>query len=376
MSVHGRRLPSGAKSYEVRWRERNRNRSRSFSREKDANDFDRQMRLLRQQGELAVELNRRRVTVNDLYADWLERLQPGLAAKTAETYGVQLDLRVLPAFGGRRVAQITVGDIERWIGEMRTAGTGDPTIIKACTVLQSLLSMAVRDGVVSANVAQQARKPPQGRTRIPYIIKPLSVEMMRLQLQAQGRERDIVLLELLAYAGLRPESEAIKLPWRYVRDRTLIIRDTKRHRERTVPIIDPLLETLNRWRLRQGRPGMDMLVAPNNGGTVWSDNDWRIWHRRVFKPVARGAGLPDDVRSRDLRGSFVSLLVHEGRNIVEVARQVGHSPVICLRDYAQVFDDQDPDSRVAAAAAVEHARAQAPAALQALREDTAEQASA
>jgi hypothetical protein len=55
----------------------------------------------------------------------------------------------------------------------------------------------------------------------------------------------------------------------------------------------------------------------------------------------------------------VSLLVHEGRNIIEVARQVGHSPVICQRDYGQVFDDSDPADRQPAADIIAAARAAA-----------------
>jgi site-specific recombinase XerD len=356
VSVHPRTLPSGKKRYEVRWRERGRNRSRLFDKLKAANDFDRHVRLIRQQGELADELSRRRVTINDLYAEWLERVEPGLANKTADNYAIQLDLRVLPAFGQRRAREITVADIERWISQMRAAGDGNPTIIKACTVLQALLTMAVRDGTLQANVVQQARKPAQGRTRTPYLIKPEAVERMRRHMLATGSERDVVLLELLAYAGLRPESEAIRLPWRYVRERSLLIHDTKRNRERSVVLLDPLRETLNQWRLRRGRPGPDLLVVPTGVDSGWTEHDWRNWRRRVFKPAALAAGLPADVRPRDLRGSFVSLLVHEGRNIIEVGRQVGHSAVVCQRDYAQVFDDHDPTQRLNAIEIIAAAR--------------------
>jgi hypothetical protein len=57
------------------------------------------------------------------------------------------------------VSQLTVGDVERWIAWMRATGAGDPTILKACTVLQALLSMAVRDGIVTVNVASRPASP-------------------------------------------------------------------------------------------------------------------------------------------------------------------------------------------------------------------------
>jgi hypothetical protein len=44
----------------------------------------------------------------------------------------------------------------------------------------------------------------------------------------------------------------------------------------------------------------------------------------------------------------VSLLIAEGHNIVEVARQAGHSPKMALDTYAHVFDEFDPAERVSA----------------------------
>jgi site-specific recombinase XerD len=379
MSIHGPIiLPSGRKVFQVRWREAGRNRSRNFDGTRDgrklAGSFDKKIRELRQAGDLVNELERRRVTVNDLYADWLDRLMPRLARKTADTYATQLALRILPALGDRRVSQLTVGDIERWIAGMRATGAGDPTVLKACTVLQALLSMAVRDGVITVNVVQQARKPGQTRTRIPYVVKPAQVEAMRLVMLNAGQERDVMLLELLAYAGLRPESEAVTLPWAHVRDRSLLIRDTKRKRERSIPMIAPLRESIASWRLRRGRPPETALVVPTGVEGPWSEHDWRNWRRRVFLPAAVTAGLPADTRPRDLRGSFATLLVHEGRSIVEVARQMGHSPAICLRDYAQVFDEFDPAERKPAEQIIVDARAAAQAALDGrtdLKESTA-----
>lgn len=370
MSVRPRKLKNGRTRYEVRWREGSRNKSRMFDLRPDAVAYDKKIRRLRQAGELGLELEKRRITVRDLYADWLDRAAPALSAKTQETYGYQLDMRLLPALGDRLVHQLTVRDVEQWIAKMRTDGDGDPTIQKAVTVLSALLSMAVRDGVVQANVAQQARKPRQGRTRTPHLIKPAAVELVRREFVQAGRERDVVLLELLAYAGLRPESEGITLRWGQVRDRSIVVRDTKRKVDRTVVLVDPLRETLAAWRLRRGRPDSDALVVPTASEQPWTEFDWRNWRRRVFKPAAVAAGLPADIRPRDLRGSFVSLLVHEGRSIAEVARQTGHSPEVCLRDYAQVFDEQDPTKRMSAAEIIRAARAAADAVTDA-KEETA-----
>ena len=52
----------------------------------------------------------------------------------------------------------------------------------------------------------------------------------------------------------------------------------------------------------------------------------------------------------------MSLLIHEGVSIVEVARQAGHAPEECLRTYAHTFEEFDPADRVPAAEAIRRAR--------------------
>jgi hypothetical protein len=71
-----------------------------------------------------------------------------------------------------------------------------------------------------------------------------------------------------------------------------------------------------------GRPAASALVFPNHAGAVWGRDDWKNWSRRFFRPAA---GVPR-ARPYDLRHSFCSLLLYEGRTVIEVARQAVHAP--------------------------------------------------
>jgi len=74
------------------------------------------------------------------------------------------------------------------------------------------------------------------------------------------------------------------------------------------------------------------------------------------KPKAKAVGLPP-TRPYDLRGAFVSLLIHEGYTFVDVAAQAGHRPETCLRYYARLFRDAPPPAeRVTAVSAIYAAR--------------------
>jgi integrase len=57
-------------------------------------------------------------------------------------------------------------------------------------------------------------------------------------------------------------------------------------------------------------------------------------------------------RRTPLRHSFASLLLHEGRSVVYVARQLGHDARLTRTTYGHVIDELDELPRVAAADAI------------------------
>jgi hypothetical protein len=155
------------------------------------------------------------------------------------------------------------------------------------------------------------------------------------------------------------------LRWGDVRERTLLVekaadgqggvKTTKTGQARTVRLLAPLAADLAEWRERCPDSGDDALLFPNGSGGVWSDPAWQTWHRDAWLPACRAVGL-EGARPYDLRHSFVSLLIHEGRSVVEVARQAGHSPTMTLDVYAHVFDEFDIAERVSAEDRIAQAR--------------------
>src|SRR5687767_3077864 len=135
------------------------------------------------------------------------------------------------------------------------------------------------------------------------------------------------------------------------------LKGTKTGAERTVRLLSPLAQDLVEWRLAQGRPDPGGIVFPGDSpdGTL-TEGQWNRWTQGTFRVAKLAVGLPK-ARAYDLRHSFVSLLIHEGQSILEVARQAGHSPQTCLRDYGHLFDEFDPAKREPAEAVIAAARA-------------------
>ena len=232
-------------------------------------------------------------------------------------------------------------------------------------------------------------------------LAPIVVERMR----AVAGTRDATLISVLAYAGLRP-GEALALQWRDVREQTILIEralslgqedDTKTDAHRTVRLLSPLAADLREWRLRSGRPGAQRLVFPSRSGRALDVGRVPVVAPACVPALAfvgprRPKQRPDGTtlpgvcrracqacqtpagrvmkqshvarqrprvpgRPYDLRHSFASLLLHEGRSVIYVARQLGHDARLTLSTYGHVIDELDDVPRIDAEAAIAEARA-------------------
>jgi integrase len=321
-------------------------------RKRDAEVFEAEVVRRKRTGDLDL-LTGGKETLADFGQEWFRLyVAPNLAERTQRGYAGLWDRHVLPRLGSMRLSAITPEVVERYCAELEAAGVGKPTIARALTLLQGALQRAVEWRRIPSNPVKVVRKPTVRRYRDVRPLAPQTVECLRRAAARRRRhgERDATLISVLAYAGLRPQ-EALALHWGDVRDRTLLIdkaadgqggvKSTKTRHSRTVRLVGPLVQDLGEWRLLRGRPDDDELVFPNLQGGVWNDQAWQTWHRDAWRPACEAAGLTD-ARPYDLRHSFVSLLIHEGRSVVDIGRQAGHSPTMTLDVYGHVFDEFDP----------------------------------
>jgi integrase len=163
---------------------------------------------------------------------------------------------------------------------------------------------------------------------------------------------------MLAYAGLRPQ-ELRALRWGHVGERTLTVHapKTRRHstQPRSVRLLAPLTRDLREWRLLSGRPDDSAPVIPGHAGGEWSEVGYEQWINHVWAPALERAGIPYR-RPYALRHSFTSLLLHEGRSVIHVARQLGHCAQLTMRTYGHVIEELEDAPRISAEDAIVAAR--------------------
>lgn len=367
---------TGRIRWEVRWHEGSRHRSRLFDRRSDAQAFEADLRRRRQLGPLAV---RQLTRTAPSLGEWIiERWGPEHAAtlelSTRRRYANVYECHIAGRLGETPLNEITVGRLREWQVALISAGVKPGTVQKARTLLSSVLRHAAEAEAIPGNPLSLVRSPKAAqRDRVRPLV-PAHVEAIRRQLlqpvstqvaaskpgqrsrraypaaprSPQQRQRDALIVSVLAYAGLRP-GELSALRWQDVGERSLLIqratapdgtvKTTKNAQARSVQLLAPLAAELREWRLAAGRPAQDALVVATSAGTPWSKEDWGNWRDRRWAPACRAAGYDTAPRPYDLRHSFASLLLAEGRQPVYVAEQLGHSVAVLLERYAHLLPE-------------------------------------
>ena len=358
-------LDARTRKWVVRWRDGGRHRSRSFTFKRDAERFEREQKRSRELGLLFEPFVESKTVAEIVEAWWLDHAVPRLAPNTRNAYVVVWERHLRREVGDVAIRALTPAVVDELRATLERRGVGAPTLAKALAILSGVCRYAVVRGVIDANPVAPIRKPKPRRRRFITPASPLAVERLRALLLREGRVRDATLVSVLAYAGLRP-GEAMGLRWTDVGNGRLLVeravalgsvKTTKNERLRIVGLFPALRDDLASWHAMEA-PLPDAYVFPNGRRGPWSDFDWRNWRRRVFQPMVAAAGVSLS-RPYDLRHSFASLLIHEGRSLVEVAQEIGDSVATTSSTYAHVFREAEAVPREPIQDAIDRARAAA-----------------
>jgi integrase len=274
---------------------------------------------------------------------------PRTSPKTREWYAGLYAKHVGPELGSTPLRNLTIDRITGWQAERVRSGAGKEAVRRSLRLLGGIMQPAVEHGRIPTNPARNVRPVKADVSAEVRPLAPATVELMR----AIVPPRDATLISVLAYAGLRP-GEALGLRWGHIRERTILVERavslgefgaTKTKQTRAVRMLSPVAQDLAEWRMRSGRPADKRLVFPREDGGPWKAHDWQNWRRRTFADAIKPTGL-EHARPYDLRHSFASLLLAEGRTIHYVAKQLGHSALMTMNTYGHVIDKLEDELRV------------------------------
>jgi integrase len=264
--------------------------------------------------------------------DWLKGGLPGRDAATVRKNRAML-APVLAVIGGKRLRELTAGDVERALRGMTGTHSTASIYLAHNALVRTIRHAAARD-LVARNVAELAGVP-DGRPGRPS--KALSLHQVALLLKAAGDTRMHAYIALCAGTAIRTE-EARALRWDHVDldgdpdadppvpPSVAVWRSVRRRGDvktpksrRTLRLPQLAVDALREHQQREGRA--DGLVFATKSGRAMDAGSVR----KEFRRVVKAAGLEDEWTPRELRHTAVSLLSLGGVPVEEIARIAGHS---------------------------------------------------
>ncbi len=284
-------------------------------------------------------------TVGAFVTEWIDK---GLAASprkesTKQSYAIIARTHLVPdPFGAITLERLRPSDVEQLLMTRKAMGRSASTCRTIYSVLRAALDIAVRDGLVRANVAAAVKRPSEERHDAAY----LNRDQVNALLTAARTTRLRALYVLMLGTGLR-RGEALALRWsdidfargvlrvRGTLNRVnglLVVSEPKtKQSRRSVSIPAPVVSELRAHRVRQTE---ERLAA----GPVWLDTGMVFTTEigkhldprnalRGFVQLARVAGLPDGVGLHTLRHTAASTLIEAGAHMRAVQEVLGHEDV-------------------------------------------------
>jgi integrase len=287
---------------------------------------------------------------------YLKNAADALAGRSLRSYASILNTHLLPAFGSKRIIDINTASIRAFLaGKSAAKKPSGERQFSAATVrllratLSVIFSTAVDDGLIPANPVTAAHVGNRGRKA--RIAGRVAVEKIRPFEQKQvdailefcdARDQELGdFVFTLLRTGARP-GEARALRWSDIHeDKVLIERSvddlnvitpTKTGNVREVDLTPALKDVLKLRRLKRERAGHgagDGDFVFGNGGPIKAR---AISHR--FDQALRECKIEGHVMY-DCRHFYASVLLQRCRDVVYVAKMLGHSnPATTLKYYS------------------------------------------
>ncbi len=230
-------------------------------------------------------------------------------------------------FAGKRLADISPLDIERYKRQRKEAGMSGVTINRELAFLKHLFSKAVEWGKVNENPVKKVRlyREDNARTRF------LSDEEEASLLACCGPQLKPIVVTAL-HTGFRA-SELLSLTWQDVDFRRGVVSVragyAKNGEARSVPMNDTLTMELKSAK-----------VNPTEGERVFCNRHGQPYgsFRTAFERAVRQAGI-QDFTFHDLRHTFASRLVMVGVDLPTVKELLGHKEIAMTLRYAHLSSD-------------------------------------
>jgi len=302
-------------------------------------------------------VNPSRETVRQFAARWLVARRDTIAPATYRGYELEVRLYFVPMLGTHQIAELTVAHVTAMLATRTRGGAKPSTVAKTRAILATMLEDAVREGVVSQNVARLTRAP-RGASD-PAETHTITPDEAR-RLLAAARAHPFAALWTVALATGMRQGELLGLRWRDVDLTTGAVQvrvqmqrvagqftmtPLKTRSSRREFILPAFALTALRARraeqeAQRADAGVfwdttfpDLVMTSTFGAPLWAQ-----LVRLDFHALCMSAGVPH-VKFHALRAHAASILAYSGVSVRQVMDLLGHSSARMTHLYTRVFEE-------------------------------------
>jgi len=274
-------------------------------------------------------VDKTRSTVVDVIPQFLAHHGPKLKPRTREEYERIFKLHIVPAFGKRRIDDISRADVTKFHADRKETKAG-ANFCLAC--LSKLMSWAEDAGFrpYGSNPCRRVAK-----YRINNRERFLSEEeFARLGSVLTSLEEEegafvIAAVRLLLLTGARL-NEVLTLKWSYVDlERKLLLLPDSKTGQKAIRLNDAAVDVLKAIPRLKTNPH----VFPGR-----KDGEHIVNLQKPWRRIREAAGL-EDVRLHDLRHSFASVAAASGASLQMIGKLLGHTRPQTTARYAHLAED-------------------------------------
>lgn len=281
---------------------------------------------------------------------WLEHRTPRKKSPKDDRSIIESSLR--PFFGTMQLASVSLEQVDRFRlqrcpgereppGKERTSRRDGHLTVKTLhnhlTLLISMLNLAVDLGWLSAR--PRIKKPKLTSAEFSYL--RTEGDIRRFLVAASDEEPGVFELYTMAILTGMRAGELCGLTWgdidlqrRLITVQRSFEKTTKTDEVRHIPILDPLLPVLTRWKLECPTA---TFVFPNKNGKMHQPSA-RIVQETLHR-VRERAEITYRFRFHDLRHTFASHWMMSGGDIYRLQRILGHKSIQMTERYSHLSPD-------------------------------------
>jgi integrase/recombinase XerC len=237
--------------------------------------------------------------------------------------------------GEVRIDSITADHIRGYLAELMHREAARATVQRRLSAIKTFFRFRDSSGA-GANPTQSLRSPKSER-HLPSILSEDDIRRLievAPEKESNASIRDRAIMETLYSSGLRV-SELVNLDWRDIDEDLgmLTVRAGKGNKDRVVPLGEPALDALKRWR-----SSMPIAWSPD-GPVITNLRGKRLTTRSVEKFLERriaDAGIDSPITPHGLRHCFATHMLNAGADLRSIQEMLGHASLATTQRYTHV----------------------------------------